>query len=128
MCGKCNHNAYVCGKDCSENLGFFKTIEMLGKYVFVLNPGVGCEAASDCLQQQTVICLLLWQDHLVWNSEDSGINPGVPGGVWQLLLLLLSGCCFCWLLVAGCWLLVRDFLMTKIRTAPSYLVTLISAK
>ena len=33
---------------CSKHLGFFKNIEMLWEYVFVLIPGVGYGAASDC--------------------------------------------------------------------------------
>ena len=44
---------------CSKHLGFFKNIEMVQEYVFVLIPGVGYGAASDCPQQLTMICLVL---------------------------------------------------------------------
>ena len=36
---------------------------MLCEYVFVLIPDVECGAASDCPQQLTIICLVLWQEH-----------------------------------------------------------------
>jgi hypothetical protein len=35
-----------------------KSTEMLCEYVFVLIPGVGYGAASDCPQQLTIICLV----------------------------------------------------------------------
>jgi hypothetical protein len=36
---------------------------MLCDDVFVFIPGVEYGAASGCQQQQTVICLLLWQEY-----------------------------------------------------------------
>jgi hypothetical protein len=35
-------------RKCSENFGFFKNTVMLCDYAFVLIPGVGFGAASDC--------------------------------------------------------------------------------
>lgn len=37
--------------------------EVLLEYIFVLISGVGYGAASDCPQQQTMICVVLWQRH-----------------------------------------------------------------
>lgn len=49
---------------CSENFGFFKNTEMLCECVFVLIPDVKYDrAVSDCPQQLTMICLMLWQRH-----------------------------------------------------------------
>lgn len=36
---------------------------MLWKCIFVLIPGVGCGAASDCPQQLTMVCLVFHQRH-----------------------------------------------------------------
>ena len=59
-----------------------KSIEILYKYAFILIPGVGHGAASDCPQQLTMICLMLYQGHDfassrqflqlcdIWNSGD----------------------------------------------------------
>jgi hypothetical protein len=41
-------------------LVFFPLV-MFYECVFVLIPGVGCGSASDCPQQLTMICLVLWQ-------------------------------------------------------------------
>lgn len=50
----------IWARGCSENFGFFeKHRNIIWECDFVLIPGVGREAASDCPQQVTVICLML---------------------------------------------------------------------
>ena len=94
-------------------------------YVFVLIPGVGYGAASDCSQQLTMICLMLQegcdfcrlQIIYVWNSGESGESymrgPAVPTAVatttatTTATAVAIAGLLDCW--IAGlldCWLAV----------------------
>ena len=57
--------------ECTENFGFFRNTVMLWEYVFVLTPGVGYGAASDCPQQPAIIFLVLWQS-IILPAEYSG--------------------------------------------------------
>jgi hypothetical protein len=58
----------------------FKSTEMLWECVFVLIPGVGHGAASDCLQQLSVICLVLQQGcGFFLPATDSSCKFRIPG-------------------------------------------------
>jgi hypothetical protein len=92
---------------------------MLGECTFVSLPGVGYEAASDCSQQLTMICLVLWRGagyagdsfrgykNVRWGK---GLLPLLLLLPLPLLLLLVVVVTVCWidgyglLVVAGCWL------------------------
>jgi hypothetical protein len=72
---------------------------------FCFNPRCGIWAASDCPQQLTVICLVLWQGH------DSAAEDSLRLELWEFLRGYKNaraprGCGGCWslmLLVAGDW-------------------------
>lgn len=48
------------GLTCGENFRSLKNVNVIG-IQFHFNPGVGYGAALDRAQQETMICLILWQ-------------------------------------------------------------------